>query len=70
MDFSSEANIIRALGKITESGHLRKGFKPVHWCTDHGSALAEASEYKDKVSPAIDVRYAIQILRRPLRHLI
>jgi isoleucyl-tRNA synthetase len=61
MDFSSEANIIRALGKITESGHLRKGFKPVHWCTDCGSALAEAEvEYKDKVSPAIDVRYAIQ----------
>ncbi|MEI8635022.1 class I tRNA ligase family protein [Vibrio sp. PP-XX7] len=31
---------------------------PVHWCTDCGSALAEAEvEYKDKVSPSIDVRF-------------
>lgn len=60
MDFSSEANIIRALGKIVESGHLEKGFKPVHWCTDCGSALAEAEvEYQDKVSPAIDVKFDI-----------
>jgi len=60
MDFSSEANIIRALGKIAESGHLEKGFKPVHWCTDCGSALAEAEvEYQDKVSPAIDVKFEI-----------
>ena len=42
MDFSSEANIIRALGKIIDNGHLQKGSKPVHWCTDCGSALAEA----------------------------
>lgn len=61
MDFSSEANIIRALGKIAESGHLEKGFKPVHWCTDCGSALAEAEvEYQDKVSPAIDVKFEIK----------
>ncbi|MFT5277271.1 MAG: isoleucyl-tRNA synthetase [Glaciecola sp.] len=60
MDFRSEANIIRALGKIAESGHLEKGFKPVHWCTDCGSALAEAEvEYQDKVSPAIDVKFQI-----------
>lgn len=58
MDFSSEANIIRVLGSIVESGHLEKGFKPVHWCTDCGSALAEAEvEYQDKVSPAIDVSF-------------
>ncbi|EKO3997287.1 isoleucine--tRNA ligase [Vibrio fluvialis] len=58
MDFSTEANIIRALGKIADNGHLLKGFKPVHWCTDCGSALAEAEvEYKDKVSPSIDVRF-------------
>ncbi|NMP14857.1 isoleucine--tRNA ligase [Thalassotalea sp. Y01] len=58
MDFKTEANIIRALGKITENGHLHQGFKPVHWCTDCGSALAEAEvEYKDKVSPAIDVKF-------------
>lgn len=58
MDFDTEANIIRALGKIADQGHLLKGFKPVHWCTDCGSALAEAEvEYKDKVSPSIDVRF-------------
>ncbi|WP_199609396.1 isoleucine--tRNA ligase [Flocculibacter collagenilyticus] len=61
MDFDSEANIIRSLGKIIDNGHLEKGFKPVHWCTDCGSALAEAEvEYKDKVSPAIDVRFAVK----------
>lgn len=58
MDFATEANIIRALGKIADNGHLLKGFKPVHWCTDCGSALAEAEvEYKNKVSPSIDVRF-------------
>ncbi len=58
MDFATEANIIRALGKIADNGHLLKGFKPVHWCTDCGSALAEAEvEYKDKASPSIDVRF-------------
>ncbi|WED26148.1 isoleucine--tRNA ligase [Vibrio sp. DW001] len=59
MDFGTEANIIRALGKIADQGHLLKGFKPVHWCTDCGSALAEAEvEYKDKISPSIDVKFA------------
>ncbi len=59
MDFATEANIIRALGKIADQGHLLKGFKPVHWCTDCGSALAEAEvEYQDKVSPSIDVKFA------------
>jgi len=58
MDFKSEADIIRALAQIVASGHLEKGFKPVHWCTDCGSALAEAEvEYQDKVSPAIDVAF-------------
>ena len=58
MDFRFEANIIRTLARIIENGHLHKGFKPVHWCTDCGSALAEAEvEYKDKQSPAIDVAY-------------
>ncbi|WP_018983008.1 isoleucine--tRNA ligase [Salinimonas chungwhensis] len=60
MDYTSEADIIRALSKIVDSGHLEKGFKPVHWCTDCGSALAEAEvEYKDKVSPAIDVKFPV-----------
>ncbi|MBJ7222806.1 MULTISPECIES: isoleucine--tRNA ligase [unclassified Brenneria] len=58
MDFSTEANIIRALGKIIENGHLHKGAKPVHWCADCGSALAEAEvEYYDKTSPSIDVAF-------------
>ncbi len=58
MDFNTEANIIRSLGKIIANGHLHKGSKPVHWCTDCGSALAEAEvEYYDKKSPAIDVRF-------------
>ena len=60
MDYGFEANIIRSLGKIIGNGHLQQGFKPVHWCTDCGSALAEAEvEYQDKVSPAIDVRFAL-----------
>jgi isoleucyl-tRNA synthetase len=59
MDFRFEANIVRALSRIVDNGHLHKGFKPVHWCTDCGSALAEAEvEYKDKQSPAIDVAFA------------
>ncbi len=60
MDFSFEADIVRSLGKITANGHLHKGAKPVHWCTDCGSALAEAEvEYEDKRSPAIDVRFQV-----------
>ncbi len=60
MDFNFEANIIRTLGKIIDKGHLHKGSKPVHWCTDCGSALAEAEvEYEDKKSPAIDVRFKV-----------
>jgi isoleucyl-tRNA synthetase len=60
MDFTFEANIVRALGKINSNGHLSKGAKPVHWCTDCGSALAEAEvEYEDKRSPAIDVRFKV-----------
>jgi isoleucyl-tRNA synthetase len=58
MDFGTEANIVRSLAKVIDSGHLHKGVKPVHWCTDCGSALAEAEvEYEDKTSPAIDVAF-------------
>lgn len=58
MDFFQEAGIIRALGRIAERGHISKGSKPVHWCTECGSALAEAEvEYKEKESFAIDVRF-------------
>jgi isoleucyl-tRNA synthetase len=55
-----EADIVRALGRIIANGHLQKGSKPVHWCIDCGSALAEAEvEYADKESSAIDVRFAV-----------
>src|SRR5690606_34835667 len=58
LDFSFEADEIRALARIVDNGHLTRGVKPVHWCFDCGSALAEAEiEYQDKVSPAIDVAY-------------
>jgi len=58
MDFKFEADIVRALSRIVGNGHLHKGFKPVHWCMDCGSALAEAEvEYRDKRSPAIDVAF-------------
>jgi len=59
LDFRFEANEIRALAKVIDNGHLTRGVKPVHWCFDCGSALAEAEiEYADKVSPTMDVAYA------------
>ena len=61
MDFKTEAEIVRALGKIYERGYLYQGRKPVNWCLDCQSALAEAEvEYEDKVSPAIDVGFEVQ----------
>ncbi len=60
MDFKTEADIMRALGKIYENGYLYQGSKPVHWCVDCGSALAEAEvEYEDVNSPAIDVGFKV-----------
>ena len=58
MNFQQEADIVRTLGRIIANGHLHKGTKPVHWCLDCGSALAEAEvEYQDKRSSAIDVAF-------------
>lgn len=58
MDYKTEAGIVRALGEIYKNGYLFSGVKPVHWCIDCASALAEAEvEYYDKVSPAIDVAF-------------
>ena len=58
MNFQQEADIIRSLGNIAANGHLHKGLKPVHWCMDCGSALAEAEvEYEEKQSHAIDVAF-------------
>lgn len=58
MNYGYEANVVRALGKIIEQGHLQQGFKPVHWCVDCGSALAEAEvDYEDKKSLSIDIAF-------------
>lgn len=60
MNFQTEADIVRSVGKIVENGHLVKGFKPVYWSVVGASALAEAEvEYKDKQSFAIDVRFPV-----------
>ncbi len=60
MDYKTEADIMRALGEIHKNGYLYQGSKPVHWCVDCGSALAEAEvEYEDKNSPAIDVAFRV-----------
>jgi isoleucyl-tRNA synthetase len=59
MDFKNEADEIRALGKILEDGYVYRGLKPVNWCFDCGSALAEAEvEYQDKEDLAVDVGFA------------
>ena len=59
--FLYEADMIRALASIIDHGHLEQGAKPVNWCFDCGSALAEAEiEYQDKTSPAIDVLFAAE----------
>jgi len=61
MDFRTEADIMRALGKIYQRGYLYQGYKPVNWCLDCQSALAEAEvEYEDKVSSAIDAGFEVK----------
>jgi len=58
MDFKFEATVMRTLAKIMANGHLTRGDRPVHWCVNCGSALAEAEvEYKDKQSPSIYVAF-------------
>ncbi len=60
MDFKTEADTIRSLGKIAANGHLHRGFKPVYWSVVGGSALAEAEvEYQDKTSFSIDVCFPV-----------
>ena len=55
-----EAEQLRAFSLIIKNGHLYKGFKPVHWCLNCRSALAEAEvEYEDKTSPSVYVRFAV-----------
>ena len=58
MNFSNEANEIRALGRILEKGYVFRGLKPVNWCFDCGSALAEAEvEYADRKDPAVHIAF-------------
>ncbi|MGI9343441.1 MAG: isoleucine--tRNA ligase [Gammaproteobacteria bacterium] len=60
LDPRYEAEQVRALARIIDNGHLHRGYKPVHWCLDCGSALAEAEvEYDDKKSAAIDVKFDV-----------
>jgi len=60
MNFSFEANIVRALSKLVKNGHMHKGEKPVYWSVVGGSSLAEAEvEYQDKTSFSIYVRYPL-----------
>ncbi len=60
LDPKFEADIVRSLGKIYKEGHLEKGEKPVHWCQESGSSLAEAEvEYIDRTSKAIDVAFKV-----------
>ncbi|MEO7404511.1 MAG: isoleucine--tRNA ligase, partial [Burkholderiales bacterium] len=61
MAFKNEADEVRTLGKLIENGYIYKGLKPVNWCFDCGSALAEAEvEYADRKDPAIDVGFAFR----------
>ena len=61
MDFKTEADIMRSIGSIHDHGYLYQGYKPVNWCLDCQSALAEAEvEYEDKVSPAIDAGFEVK----------
>jgi isoleucyl-tRNA synthetase len=60
MDFGNEAGEIRALAEMVKKGWVYRGLKPVNWCFDCGSALAEAEvEYQDKASPAVDVGFPV-----------
>ena len=58
MDFQNEADEVRALKAIVEKGFVFRGLKPVNWCFDCGSALAEAEvEYAEKTDPAVEVAF-------------
>ncbi len=66
MAYRNEADEIRALGMLLKKGYLYRGLKPVNWCFDCGSALAEAEvEYEDRKDPAVDVAFALLEDDRP-----
>jgi len=65
MNYANEANEIRALARLVAAGFVVRGLKPVHWCFDCGSALAEAEiEYEERTSPAIDVAFSLDPAER------
>jgi len=58
MDFATEAHEIRAFKRVMERGFVYRGLKPVYWCFDCGSSLAEFEiEYQDKQSQSLDVGF-------------
>lgn len=60
MDPKVEADIVRSLGRIIANGHFHQGAKPVYWCMDCESALAEAEvEYQDRKTHTVDVAFPI-----------
>jgi isoleucyl-tRNA synthetase len=60
MAYRNEADEIRTLGKLLEKGFIYRGLKPVNWCFDCGSALAEAEvEYEDRDDIAVDVAFPL-----------
>src|SRR5262252_7347232 len=60
MAHGNEADEIRVLGRLLEKGYVYRGLKPVNWCFDCGSALAEAEvEYEDRKDPAVDVAFKV-----------
>src|SRR5436853_3147473 len=68
MDFKSEADEIRTLGRILDLGYLYRGLKPVNWCFDCHSALAEAEvEYEDRIDSAIDVGFPLSAASERLK---
>ena len=61
MDFRTEANELRVLARIMAKGYVYRGLKPVNWCFDCGSALAEAEvEYQDRVDLSVDVAFPLR----------
>ncbi|MCS6945405.1 MAG: isoleucine--tRNA ligase [Sutterellaceae bacterium] len=62
MTFKTEADEIRTLGRLLERGFIYRGLKPVNWCFDCNSALAEAEvEYFEKKTPVIDVAFPLAV---------
>ncbi len=58
MNYASEAGELRALKRVMERGYVYRGLKPVYWCFDCGSSLAEFEiEYQDKKSQTLDVAF-------------